>query len=122
VNDPGLCQRAGRPRANCYNIVVNANELPQAVARLLWDVDVRQIDLERDRSLILERVMTRGTWEAMKWLRHRYPDELIADFIRTSGRRLLAPRDLAYWSLVCNVDDVARDDDIGGGRPRWAGA
>jgi hypothetical protein len=102
--------------------VVNANELPHAVARLLWDVDARQIDLDRDRALILERVMTRGTWEAMKWLRRRYPDSVIADFIRTRGRRLLPPRDLAYWSLVCNVDDVTRDDDVGGGRPRWAGA
>jgi hypothetical protein len=100
---------------------MNASELPQVVARLLWDVDVAQLDLDRDRTLVLERVMTRGTWEAMKWLRRRYPNEVIAEFIRTRGRRVLAPRDLAYWSLVCNVDGVARDDDVGGGRPRWAG-
>jgi hypothetical protein len=54
-------------------------------------VDVRQIDLERDWALVLERVMTRGTWEAMKGLRYRYPAEVLADFIRTRGRRLLAP-------------------------------
>ena len=101
---------------------MKASELPQAVARLLWDVDVRNIDLELHRSLVLERVMTRGTWEAMQWLRRRYSAEVIADFVRTRGRRLLAPRDLAYWSLVCGDEDVAQEDDVGGGRPRWAGA
>jgi hypothetical protein len=101
---------------------VNATELPPFVARLLWDVDVQEIDIDRDRALVIERVMTRGTWEAMKWLRNRYSVEVLADFIRSRGRRLLAPRDLAYWALVCNVDDIARVDDVGGGRPRWAGA
>jgi len=101
---------------------VDPTDLPEAVARLLWDVDVEHLDLDLDRVLVFERVMTRGTWEAMKWLRRRYPETLIAEFIRARGRRLLSPRDLAYWSLVCNVNDVAPNDDVGGGRPRWAGA
>jgi hypothetical protein len=100
---------------------VNSTELPQAVTRLLWDVDWERFDLDRDRALVFERVMTRGTWEAMKWLRRRYPEELLAEFVRARGHRLLAPRDLAYWSLVCNVD-LAPETDVGGGRPRWAGA
>ena len=58
----------------------------------------------------------------MQWLRRRYSPEVITNFVRTRERRLLAPRDLAYWSLVCNVEDVAQQDDVGGGRPRWAGA
>ena len=57
----------------------------------------------------------------MKWLRAHYPNALLAEFVRTRGARLLAPRDLAYWAVVCDVDvpQVARDP--GGGRPRWAG-
>jgi hypothetical protein len=89
---------------------------------LLWDVDVEQIDLERDSSLVFERVMSRGTWDAMKWLRHRYPVGKLADFVRNRGRRVLSPRDLAYWALVCDVDLNQVEGDPGGGRPRWAGA
>ena len=88
----------------------------------LWDVDVAAIDLDRHRALVFERVMSRGTWEAMKWLRGRYTKEALADFVRTRGHRVLSPRDLAYWALVSDVDlGELGAHDVGGGRPRWAG-
>jgi hypothetical protein len=95
-------------------------ELPEAVTRLLWDVDPASLDLTRDCDLVFERVMSRGTWEAMRWLRRRYQRDDLAAFLRRAGRRLLSPRDLAYWALVCDVE-LAGGHDIGGGRPRWAG-
>jgi hypothetical protein len=41
--------------------------------------------------------------------------------VQTRGYRVLAPRDLAYWALVCDVELTQVDGDAGGGRPRWAG-
>jgi hypothetical protein len=35
-------------------------DLPQAVARLLWDVDFARFDLDKDRQLVFERIMTRA--------------------------------------------------------------
>jgi hypothetical protein len=101
---------------------VNAAQVPEDVVRLLWDVDVARFDLERDRALVIERVMGRGTWEAMKWLRRSYPNAVLAEFVRSRGPRVLAPRDLAYWALMCGVDLPQTAGDAGGGRPRWAGA
>ncbi len=92
--------------------------LPDFISRLLWDVDPSALDLQRDARLIFERVMTRGTWAAMKWLRARYSSEELASFVRAEGARRLPPRDLAYWSLVCGVDASVGG---GGGRPSWAG-
>lgn len=92
--------------------------LPASVLRLLWDVELSEVDLDRDRALVLERVMTRGTWHAMRWLRERYPRDVLAEFVRVHGRQRLTPRDLAYWSLVT---DVETSSTAGGGRPRWAG-
>lgn len=97
--------------------------LPDGVARLLWDVDVTSIDLDRDRALVIERIMSRGTWEAMRWLRRRYAKAVLADFVRQRGPLVLSPRDLAYWALVSDVDlGEAGSRDVGGGRPRWAGS
>lgn len=91
--------------------------VPSFIERLLWDVDVSAIDPRRDRGLIFERVMSRGSWEAMKWLRATYAVDELADFVRREGRRKLTPRDLAYWALVCDVD---AEPGPGGGRPSWA--
>jgi hypothetical protein len=95
-----------------------APALPDFVTRLLWDVDPTTIDPGRDAALIFERVMSRGSWDAMKWLRATFPRAALADFVRGDGGRRLAPRDRAYWALVC---DVHVDVGPGGGRPSWAG-
>lgn len=94
--------------------------IPEDVERLLWDVDTCGVDLERDRVLVIERVMSRGSYRAMKWLRSRYENAVLAAFLRERGTRTLSPRDLAYWTLVCDVDLESTRDE-GGGRPRWAG-
>jgi hypothetical protein len=93
------------------------SDVPAAVLRLFWDVDPAAIDLDAHRDFVFERVMSRGSWEAMCWLRQRYPVEALAAFVSRDGRSKLSPRDLAYWSLVCGVDTPS---EPGGGRPRWA--
>lgn len=45
---------------------------PAAVTRLFWDVDPDGVDLERHRAYVMERVMIRGNWEAMRWLLATY--------------------------------------------------
>lgn len=98
---------------------MSAEAIPEAVTRLLWDVDPTSLELDRDRAWVFERVMSRGTWEAMCWLRGRYTPEAIAEFVTTEGARRLSPRDLAYWALVSGVE---LPTGPGGGRPKWAGA
>jgi hypothetical protein len=91
--------------------------LPDHVRTLFWDVDPGQVDVVRHADYVLERVMTRGGWEAMLWLRATYSVDDLAAFLRRKGNRLPA-RELAYWALIAKVDmPIPR----GGGRPQWAG-
>jgi len=90
--------------------------LPDYIARLLWQVDPGQIDLDAHRDYVLERVMQRGGWDAMRWLRRTYSPETMADFLRRRGARL-PPRERAYWSLAAGVEI---EQEPGGGRPSWA--
>lgn len=94
---------------------------PPDVVRLLWDIDPDALDLSRttDRDIVMERVMGRGTLEAMRWLRSRFSKDELAAFVREKGRDRLAPRDLAYWALIAGVP---MSHVRGGGRPTWAGA
>ncbi len=90
---------------------------PDAVRILLWDVDPLAVDPAQHRDYLMERIMARGTWEAMRWLRRAYSQGELADFLRRKGHRL-TPRDEAYWALVAGVEVLQR---TGGGRPSWAG-
>ena len=91
--------------------------LPASVASLFWEIDVASLDVARHRDYVLERVMTRGGWDAMRWLRRTYPVEVIADFLARKGNRL-PPRERAFWSLVAGSPTTG---GRGGGRPDWAG-
>lgn len=97
---------------------VASEPAPPTVLALLWDVDPAALDFDRDRALVFERVMTRGTWEAMKWLRARYSREAMRAFVTEEGARRLPPRDRAYWALVSGAQV---SETPGGGRPKWAG-
>lgn len=98
-------------------ILAGVQLLPDAVRILFWEVNPDTLDPDRHRDYVMERIMSRGTWEAMRWLRRTYTREQIGDFIRAKGRRL-PPRDEAYWALMAGVELVQRR---GGGRPPWAG-
>jgi len=87
------------------------------LAWLFWDVDPTTIDLERHRDYVVERVMTRGNWLAMRWLIAHVEKADLAEFLRRRGERL-APRDRAFWCLIAEVPWHATP---GGGRPTWAG-
>lgn len=91
--------------------------IPAELAWLFWDVDPAMLDLDQHRDYIVERIMARGTWEAMRWLIRNVERPVLADFLRRKGHRL-APRERAFWSLIA---DVPYEPVPGGGRPPWAG-
>ena len=103
----------GRQRAR----ILRVHDFPDAVSILFWDVDPTTVDPAQHRDYVMERIMTRGTWEAMRWLRRTYSQEQLADSVRRKGRRL-PPRDGAYWALVAGVELIQRSR---GGRPSSAG-
>ena len=87
------------------------------LAWLFWDVDPGAIDLVGHRDYVIERIMTRGDWRAMRWLAEHVEKSELAAFLRRRGH-VLTPRDRAFWSLVAEVPSSVVP---GGGRPTWAG-
>jgi hypothetical protein len=83
-------------------------KVPKLLHSLLWDYDVESIYVKKHAFLLMSRIMERGTWEAMKWLRKTYTNEELKDFIEKKGVKLLAPRELNYWAFVCGVPDKKR--------------
>jgi hypothetical protein len=95
----------------------SSEPFPPEVARLFWDTDPAQVNLRRHHDYVMERVMARGGWTAMCWLRQAYSREELADFLSRKGARL-PPRELAYWAVIAGIHiPIPR----GGGQPSWAG-
>jgi hypothetical protein len=91
---------------------------PSEIAAYFWDIDVASLDVVKHKDYVIERLMSRGDLHAMAWLRTHFDLSDLRSFLLRRGRRSLAPRELAYWALLC---DVEIDCGTGGGRPAWAG-
>jgi hypothetical protein len=78
--------------------------LPECVRILLWHVDPGSVDTEAHRDYLMERVMTRGSWEAMRWLSRTYSRAELGDFVRRKGGQL-SPRIQAWFSR--SIADLA---------------
>jgi uncharacterized protein DUF6922 len=113
----GLARSTPFPTTVTFLAIMPGAEIPPEVLRLFWDVDPATIDLGNHADYVMERVMARGGWVPMKWLRSTYSKDAIADFLARKGASL-APREHAYWALIAGVAAPARR---GGARPPWAG-
>ena len=90
---------------------------PPAVTRLFWDVNPDGVDLQLHRDYVMERVMVRGNWEAMRWLLATYDPPALRAFVEGRGRKVVPPEALAFWALMSDAQVAIPG---GGGRPRWA--
>lgn len=95
--------------------------IPSEVLQLLWDMDPSGVLLETHASLILERVMTRGSLEAMRWLLAAFDTETMRGFVLGPRGRALPPRELAFWSTILGLTPSQVGPQTGGGRPGWTG-
>ena len=62
--------------------------------------------------------MERGSWESMIWLRKTFPNAELKTFLQKKGAKILPPRELNYWALVCGIPDETRKQWIKAARRR----
>ena len=82
--------------------------LPTFLHTLFWEFNVKGIDIVQHADTIMGRIMERGNWQAMRWLRTAYHSEQIVSYLERRGRRVLSPREVNYWAFVSGVPDDKR--------------
>jgi len=85
-------------------------ELPTDSAWLFPEYDFEEMDRERHRGVIIERVLERGTWQQTRWLFATYGEAEVADWVRRHGFRLLSKRSFALWRLALGISDYDAPD------------
>lgn len=51
--------------------------LPKFIHRFFWEVDVKQVSLRKNRSYVIQRLLTVGDQTAIHWLRDKIGDTAI---------------------------------------------
>ena len=90
-------------RKKTRNSSGNSVGLPEFIFPLFWEYDPENIDIELHANIIMERVMERGPWISMVWLRKTYSRNQLVSYLEKRGNRILSPRELNYWALMSGV-------------------
>jgi len=80
-----------------------ATPLPQSFRVFFWDYHFDQLTWEGDRELVMRRLLTHGSWEAVTWLRRKIGDSELRKWLIAHQGRGLSLRQLRFWSLVLAI-------------------
>jgi len=77
--------------------------LPAKLRRFFWEYNFRELSWEEDRDLIVAKILSRGGWESITWLRSQMDARELRDWILHRQGRGLSPRQLRFWELVLKL-------------------
>jgi len=96
-------QGASQPSATYSGAGATTGSLPLALHRLFWEYDADALQWEKDRDLVISRVLAYGNWRDTCWLLAQIGEEGIRDYLcRTQGLGLSRPQ-LRYWETVLGL-------------------
>ena len=77
--------------------------LPKNLESLFWDCDFHAVRMDEHRNFIIRRILDRGNWEAISWLRRTVGDQIIREWFLQKEGGGLDPRKLRFWGLVLDL-------------------
>jgi len=77
--------------------------LPAEIRSLFWEYDARNLSWESDSDLVIGRILARGTWAALVWLRRHLSDEDLRRWLLAREGAGLSPQQLRYWQLMLDL-------------------
>src|SRR6266496_2025983 len=83
--------------------MASSQPLPKSLKPYFWDYSFSKLSLKNDRDLIIRRVLTNGSWDAILWLKKKIGDENLKQWLIAHQGRGLSPRQLRYWGLVLDL-------------------
>lgn len=67
---------------------------------LFWDTDPKKLDVNKQATYIIERIMDFGNDNEVRWMRQQYPKQLLAKVCKTS--KVLHTSSRTLWTLLTN--------------------
>ena len=77
--------------------------LPAELKPLFWDHDFHRLRWEKDRDLIIGRLISHGDWNALIWLRSQVDSASLREWLLNRRGADLSSRQLRFWELILEL-------------------
>ena len=78
------------------------DKLPASFKEYFWDVEFKDVDIEKNPQFVLKRIIDRGNTKALLWVLKRLDKNDIRKLITSS--RDLSKRTASFWAFILNID------------------
>jgi hypothetical protein len=77
--------------------------LPERLLVFFWDYQAGRLSWERDRDLIIARILAVGDLKSVQWVRSRMGDEALREWLLKRKGAGLSPPQLRFWELILDL-------------------
>lgn len=77
--------------------------LPTFLRPLFWEYDFRKLSWKQHAHLVTGKILARGDWRALVWLRRKLGDPGLREWIIRGQGRGLSRRQVRYWELILDL-------------------
>jgi hypothetical protein len=84
--------------------------LPDNLKTLFWECDFASLDLHQYRNFVIRRILDRGNWDAITWLRRALGDTAIKDWFLAKHGSGLDARKLRFWEVILDMPKADVDE------------
>ena len=77
--------------------------IPEFVAPSLWSYDIKKLNIEEDKELIITQVLNYGDERRIKWLYSVYTEDDIKRVVSNPGRGLWFEKVLNFWEKMLDI-------------------
>lgn len=81
----------------------NKQDIPEFVAPSLWSYNIKKLDAQKDKELIITQVLNRGDEKRIKWLYSVYTEDDIREVVGHPRRGLWFERVLNFWEKMLDI-------------------
>jgi hypothetical protein len=81
-------------------------DFPPDLEWLFPEYNFDEMGLSSHQSVIIERVLEKGSWEQARWLFTTYGEETVTQWVRKHGFRMLSKRSFALWKLALDIKEI----------------
>lgn len=84
---------------------VTKQGIPCSLTPFFQEYNLDELDPNRAAATIIERTLRYGNRAELRWLFSRYPETVIAHWVRQWGRFGLPAPHLAFWRLFLRLEE-----------------
>ena len=92
------------PFVLAYNCLMTAKSgLPEQLRPYFWDYTFSRLSITKDKDLVIRRILSNGSWDAVRWLRKKLGDQELREWLIVHDGRGLTARQLRFWGLLYDL-------------------